>query len=475
MSSPKSLADPAAADVRPYDQAAGRALSVPISLGLFWLLLGSVIALIHSIQLHTPSFFSSVSFFTFGRIQAASETALLYGFAGNAGLAVALWVLGRLGGASPRGLGFSTAGSLLWNLGVAVSVVGILAGHLSGHPLLQVPGYALPILILASAACAATGIFAWTDRLSESSFASQWYAVAALFLFPWLASTAFVFLHQYATPGVSRAIVSAWLSQNLLYLWVSPIILTILYYLTPRITGLGISSYQTAKGGFWALFGIGAWTGTRSLAGGPVPAWLPSLGIAATIVLLIHFIIVAVNLRELFGATRGSVAARFLTVALFSYLLGGVWDLVCSFRLVSAWLQFTYVAEARLMLLLLGSLVPAVLGALYFAMPRLTGKPWASDVLILQHFRLTLLSVLLLVGGLLLAGLVQAVGLHNPDTTFAVLLEQLKPWLLVSTAGIGLVLLGASYMAVNLVLQLLPSCCFSSTPCTNETPSAHAS
>lgn len=463
---------PSVGDSREFDAAARGALLLAITSALLWLVVGGVLLLTHTIQLHTPRFFATCEWFTFGRMQAAAETALLYGWVGNAGFAVAFWLLGRLGGTKPRGLPLATIGTAFWNIGISTAVVLIFAGNQTGHASLQIPAYVLPILILASASMGTAGILAWADRRQAATFAAQWYAAASLFLLPWLLSAAFVFLYVSPDNGVAQTVFGAWAGQNILTLWVSPLALAILYYLVPRITGRELPAYSLALGGFWALIGIGAWTGTRSLAGGPVPVWIPSLGIAATLVLAVHYVSVGLNLREIFTALRGNLVAQFLALALGAYLICGLLDLGTAFRFSAKYTLFTYVGEAKWMLLVAGVFTPAAIGALYFAIPRITGKAWVSQVLIMQHLRVTAIGVLLLVGGLLVAGAMQAIILAEPETSFNELIETLKPWLLATSFGIGLILLGSTYMVVNLFFQLKPECDCSCACSSKETHSA---
>src|SRR5260370_34788086 len=63
---------------------------------VLWLVFGTVLALIASIKLHGPGFLNGSAWLAYGRINPAGMNALLYGFASQAGLGVALWLLGRL-------------------------------------------------------------------------------------------------------------------------------------------------------------------------------------------------------------------------------------------------------------------------------------------------------------------------------------------------------------------------------------------
>jgi cytochrome c oxidase cbb3-type subunit 1 len=450
------VAAPAASDPHAIDRSARWALLLLLASGLIWLAVGGVLALVHSIQLHTPGFLAASEWFTFGRTQAAAETALVYGWAANAGFAVALWLLGRLSGAPLRGLGLVKIGGAFWNLGVTLGLIGILAGDLTSFSLLQTPAYVQPLLLIAFAAIGTAGVLAWSGRRVGPTFAAQWYAVAALFAFPWVYSAAQAMLFAVPVRGTMQAVVAAWAAQNVLSLWLGPLALAAAYYLVPKISGRTLVAYDLAAWGFGVLLFVGPWTGGRHLVGGPVPAWVPTVGIACSFLLLFHFIVVGINLRDAFGNPTGSTALRFVALGVAAYVLGGLVDAGTALRGVAQYVQFTYFVEAQTMLAILGGFTLPIFGAIYFLTPRVTGKAWGSDGLIQLHLGAAGFGVLLLVGGLAGAGLKQGLGLNDAGMTFAAIFDSVRPWLLVATAGVGLQLLGGVFLAVNLALQLQP-------------------
>src|SRR5689334_3748462 len=80
-----------------------------------WLLAASVFGLMASIKFHSPSFLADCAPLSYGRVHPAATNALLFGFALQAGLGVALWLIARLGQtkvASPLAIAF---GGKLWN------------------------------------------------------------------------------------------------------------------------------------------------------------------------------------------------------------------------------------------------------------------------------------------------------------------------------------------------------------------------
>src|SRR5216110_329549 len=64
---------------------------------LIWLVLNSVLGLITSIKLHAPGFLANCSWLSYGRVSPAQTNALMFGFALQAAVAVAVWLLCRLG------------------------------------------------------------------------------------------------------------------------------------------------------------------------------------------------------------------------------------------------------------------------------------------------------------------------------------------------------------------------------------------
>jgi cytochrome c oxidase cbb3-type subunit 1 len=128
--------------------------------------------------------------------------------------------------------------------------------------------------------------------------------------------------------GTLQAVVATWYAQNFFSLWLAPIALAAVYYLLPKITGRVLHNYDFAIYGFWALLVFGPWMGGRQLIGGPVPAWIATVAIASSVLVLFHHFIVVVNVRDIFRLT-GSTALFFVTVGIAAYLLVAAWLMPC--------------------------------------------------------------------------------------------------------------------------------------------------
>src|ERR1041384_105446 len=62
-----------------------------------WAVVASFFGLLASLKFHSPGFLSNCACLTYGRVHPVAINALLYGFAIQAGLGVALWIIARLG------------------------------------------------------------------------------------------------------------------------------------------------------------------------------------------------------------------------------------------------------------------------------------------------------------------------------------------------------------------------------------------
>ena len=252
--------------------------------------------------------------------------------------------------------------------------------------------------------------------------------------------------------GVVQAITGGWYAQCLWTLWVAPLALGAAYYVVPRVTGKVLPAYENALLGFWLLIFIAGFTGGRHLVGGPVPAWIQR-GHRHSFVLLVHYIVVFLNLRPACTAVGG---ARFIGVGLLAYVLGGLLDAATSIRGVAVVTEWTLLDAAQSQLALYGAATFILIGALYFAVPRILGRPWASAGLVTGHWALSLIGFLVTLIALVAGGMAQSKDLADAHLAFADVTAHLSSWLLVASIGEAALLLGNLLFALNLVKRTRP-------------------
>ena len=431
----------------PVDAASRWPLLLLLVKGIGWLVLAGILSLIASIQLHTPGFLSGCPVLTYGRMAAMAQTAFVYGWLGNAGLGLALFVLGRLAGEPLRAQNWALVGAAFWNLAVFGAVLGIAVGDATGFQLLGLPRYVQLLMFFSYGCVAVPGLLAWGGRLRRVSYASQWYAAAALFLFPWILTIAHVMLFSAPVRGVLQPIVAAWYADCAWTLWLAPLALSAAYYVVPRVTGRVLPSYEFAALGFWCLVFVGGLTGGRHLVGGPVPAWIPSVAVVSCALLLFHVLVVVLNLRGAFAG--GGTALRFIAFGLAAYALGAAADALTAFHGVALRTQFTFFDEAQRQLALYGAASTILFGGVYFALPRITGRAWFSAGLVRAHLVLTVAGILLLLASLLGAHAVQSHGLLDPAVPFSDIVRDTRPWLLAASFAQMTLLLASIVFLAN--------------------------
>src|ERR1035438_8698615 len=250
-------------EVTAADSSSRAPLLVLLLAALAWLVAAGLLGLVASIQLHSPRFLSDCPVLTYGRMAALAETAFVYGWLANAGLALALWILGRLAGEALPAQGWAVGGAVFWNLGVAAALGGVATGDATGFALLGLSAYVHMILLFSYSAIAVTGILSWSGRMRRVPYASQWYAAAALFTFPWILSIAHVMLFSAPARGVVQAVAAGWYAQCAWTLWLAPVGRWVAYSVVPRATGRVLPSYEFASLGFWCLVFVGGLTGGR--------------------------------------------------------------------------------------------------------------------------------------------------------------------------------------------------------------------
>jgi cytochrome c oxidase cbb3-type subunit 1 len=434
----------------PTDSASSCTLLFLLASALGWLILGGLLALLAALQLHNPGFLASCRFLTYGRVTVMAETAFVYGWLANAGLALALWVMGRLAGEPLRAQNWALGGTLFWNLGVTGAVIGVACGDATGYALLGLPKYVQLVLFASYAAIAVSGLLAWSGRLRQVSYASHWYAAAALFLFPWLLSIVHVMLFAVPVRGVLQPIVAAWYAQCAWTLWLAPLVLSVAYYVVPKVTGRIMPSYEFASLGFWTLVFVGGLTGGRHLLGGPVPAWIPSLAVVSCALLLFHTIIVFLNLKG--AAFGGTVSSKFMTIGLAAYILGAAVDALTSFHGIALHTQFTLFDEAQKQLALYGAATTILFGGIYFALPRITGKAWFSRALVKAHLGLTVTGITLLLVALVLASVTQSQELLDKNIPLGDIASHLHVWLSAAVVAQVILLVGNLAFVANFYL-----------------------
>ena len=306
---------------------------------ILWLLLATVLGFIASIQLHSPEFLADIPFLTYGRIWPAYTNALEL----------------RLGEPLGHGCGHLAAGAALpgadqiprrprsparvfWQVGLTYGIISILGGKTTGLEGLEIPAGSAALMLLGYLLVGLWGalLFGFRRKRRLTSPSGIWSA--ALFWFPWTFATAHA---AHVLPAVSgrgaksrRRLGHAEFPERLADLDRAGAA----YYLIPKVINRPMHSYNLASIGFWSFILFAGLTGAVRLSGGPVPAWLVTLSIAASILLLVQIVTVTANLvltmRGQYHMVYHSPTIRFTFFGAIAFPLASVIGLLASLRSV---------------------------------------------------------------------------------------------------------------------------------------------
>ena len=418
-----------------------------------WLVVSSVLGLLASIKFHAPDFLANCAWLTYGRLQPAADDALLYGFCLPAGLGVALWLLARISQIPLRGAVVPIVAANLWHLGVTVGLAAILIGDSTGFTWLEFPrGGSVPIFF-AYLLLASWGMMLFAGRRDRALYPSQWFLVAALFWFPWIYSTANLFLVAWPVRGVTQAVIDWWFANNVLLVWTGLIGLGAAFYFLPKLSGRPLQTHYLALFAFWTFTLFATWCGIPP--GAPVPAWLPTLSAAAITLLIIPLLAIGiVGWRTVWG----SISSKwdngpfcFIGSGMDFFCLSGLMLIAMACPKISPVTQFTWFGPAETQLRLYGFFAMTMFGAVYYLLPRAVGIEFPFSKLVRVHYWISLLGITLLVVPLAIGGVEQGLKLQNPNIAFADTTKAMLPFLRVSTTGLLLMLLGNLLFFANVM------------------------
>lgn len=384
---------------------------------LVWLLVSSVLAVVTAVKLHLPGFLNGCELLTYGRVDSIQRNVFFYGWASNALIGLNLWVLSSLARFEFRNGWIATLGGLIWNLALTAGVLTVLFDTQNAMELLELPRGVAPAFFAGFLLAALWPAVAFARRPTSQVFVSQWYILGASFVLPVVYLLTQLMVLWCPTNGVLQSLVHSWFMQNFLFLWLGASALAAAYYFLPKELGTTLNGYYLATVGFWTLFLFAGWTGPATLLGSPLPLWIQSTGVVASVMLLIPLAITTVNFFGTLSRDSGwsrswnNTTLRFVAFGIVAYTLALALQVVFSARSLNAVVRFTSFPAGQQQLFAYGFVSMVIFGAAYFILPRLTGAHWPSAKLVHVHFWCVALAAVGSVGSSLFFGWTQGAAL----------------------------------------------------------------
>ena len=380
-----------------------------------WLAVSIILGVISSAKAHAPEFLDGCGWLTYGRVQAAHVNAFIYGWGFQAAFGIIIWMMSRLSRQECRAAGTILTAGHIWNLIISIGTVAILAGHGTGMPWMEYPAFIWPVLVITYFAIVIWSFVQFKVRPEGHVYISQWYLMAAMIWFPWVFITTNLLLHVFPGNPVMAAGINAWYKSSLIFLFFVPIGLGTAFYLVPKVTGRPVHSYSLAKLGFWSLAILMPWAGMQKLTGAPIPYFIPYLGAAATVMFFIPAFTAAINLLRTALSSGSAIALsptlRFTMAGIVGLIVMAAAAVLLNLPQSTLKLsQFSMSGYGFEMLSLYGFFSLVSFGAIYFIVPRITGREWLSRRLITWHFFISIYGIMLIAVVAIFGGLQQGMG-----------------------------------------------------------------
>ena len=422
------------------DASSRRAVLTLFSVAIIWLLIGSVFGEIASVKMHWPDFLVSQAWLTFGRMRTAHLHAVNYGWASAALIGTSLWLMPRLVHTELKGVFPAIVGAVLFTIGIAAGIIAVLAGYTDGMEWLEAPRYlAGPFLVVGGGLIGLSLFRTVAARTNDHLYVSVWYILGAFIWFPML-----YIVGKWPTfTGVESAAVNWFFAHNVLGFWLTAMSVGAAYYFIPKVLGRPVYSYSLSVVGFWSLAMFYSLNGMHHLVGGPLPTWMITTSIVASIFMFIPVIATGINLHMTvvgrFGALRYSPTLRFIVIGALCYTAVSLQGSFTALREVNRVTHFTHWTVAHSHVGAYGFVTFVAFGAIYYIVPRLVGHEWPSSSLIRWHFNLVLGGIAIYVVSLTIAGVLQGLALLDSQLPFRVSVERTIPGLYGRSLG-GLVM-----------------------------------
>ncbi len=425
-----------------------------------WLIISLAAGFLATLKLHKSDLLAGIPALTYGRLVGLQDAVFIFGFASQAAMAVALWLICRLGGTKLVGAGPSVIGGLVWNLGVAVGAIGILAGNGSPFEHFQFPHNAYPILFFSYCVIGVCALLTFAARKETTIYPSLWFVLAGLVFFPWTLVSASMTLWSPNIGSAAYPLIAAWAANNIVMSWLAPIALASLFYFLPKLTGRSLHSASLAVFAFWLFIFFGQATGMHAISA--LPSWVGSTSQIATILLVVPAIGMVLNwYLSMGGKGKKKEAGTPFRFAWWGAAMFVFWILAAaasSFRSANQLLEFTIFQTGLSHLALLGFFSLSVFAAFSYALPRVMDFEWPRPQLTSIHFLLSLLGAILICVPLMLGGVVQGAKLADSSTAFVPAVRSTFPFVGMTYLGFLAMIIAQFAFLANLGSLAMNSC-----------------
>jgi len=374
----------------------GKLVRWSVYLSLLGILIPLLVAVFMAHLLVWPDLNHGISWLNFGRLRVFHTNGVIYGWLGLSFLAILNYIIPKLSNRPLISEKMAWAGLAFWTLGVAVGLLGILAGHMEGIEYAEMPWYADLLFVIGYVLAATTYLGTIFASREKSLYVSQWYFILGL-TFTALNFIMANTIPMHVAPGAAGAAITGLWIHNAVGLFITPLGVGIVYYMLPVMLRKPIYSHLLSLVGFWTLAFFYPLGGAHHYFFSPIPWWTQILAVPLTAVLFVVVVTVVYNwlmtLKGDWHQVPKNPALVFVVTGIFAYMATCTQGPFHTLLTVQKVIHFTDWVVAHAHLALLGAFSFFNIGSILYLWPKVTGrklyKPslaWTSYVLLVLGF-----------------------------------------------------------------------------------------
>ncbi len=160
------------------------------------------------------------------------------------------------------------------------------------------------------------------------------------------------------------------------------------------------------------------------------------------------------TMKGKWGMIGHNIPLRFFITAMWFYLMTCFTGPFQATRWINWYLHFTHWVVGHAHFALLGTFGFVAWGAIYYCIPRTTGRQWYSRRLANAHFWLSLVGTVIMMTALTIAGLIQASAWEEGSVVYRTVIEA-RPYMVLRAFSGFLIVLGQVLFVYNIFKTVL--------------------
>ncbi|HEY5549467.1 MAG TPA: cbb3-type cytochrome c oxidase subunit I [Coriobacteriia bacterium] len=421
-----------------------------------WLLIGVSMGLTLAIEFVFPDFAHGIPWLVFGRLRQAHVNTVMFAWLSGAMMGMWLYMVPKLTGRKLWSERLGNLCSLLWNLSLAGGIVGILMAYTQSREYAELI-WPIDIAVMLVLVLNMINIYMTIrHRVEPKLYVSLWYIIGTVVWFPLLYFIGNVMWNPPtgSLTGINDTIFNWFYGHNVLGLWFTTGLLAIIYFIVPRETATPIYSHFLGLIAFWGIAFFYTGVGAHHLLWAPIPYWLKTIAVAESFAMVIpvlaFFFNIWLTMRGNWGRLRSSVPLLYVITGWAAYILVSIQGSNEALRGVNELTHFSQYVPAHAHFALMFFAASTLIGALYYALPRIYGCELYSTRLAKAQYGLYVIGFAAFFIGFTVTGLEQGTSWVHMGLPVWAVLPGMRPFMALRIMGGSLLVTSFTMFAYNL-------------------------